>query len=89
MGGGHIGKAVAELAAQLEFDVWVVDDRAEFVSPDRFPQATRRVAGNLDDVLPALDVTPDTYCLIMTRGHAQDCAKRCTIWLTARHASWA
>lgn len=72
VGGGHVGRAVADLAAQLEFDIWIVDDRAEFVTAERFPQAQRRVAGNLADVLPTLDITPDTYCLIMTRGHAQD-----------------
>jgi xanthine dehydrogenase accessory factor len=72
VGGGHVGRAVADLASQLEFDVWVVDDREEYVTAERFPHASRRIAGSLDDVLPALDVTPDTYCLIMTRGHAHD-----------------
>ncbi len=72
VGGGHIGKAVADLASQLEFDVWVVDDREEFVSPERFPHASRRIAGSMDEILPTLDVTPDTYCLIVTRGHVHD-----------------
>jgi xanthine dehydrogenase accessory factor len=72
VGGGHVGQALADLAAPLEFDVWVVDDRAEFVTVERFPDASRRIAGEYDDVLPALDITPDTYCVIVTRGHAHD-----------------
>ncbi|MBM4092708.1 MAG: XdhC family protein [Planctomycetes bacterium] len=72
IGGGHIGQAVAALARDLEFDVCVVDDRPEFVTADRFPTAARRIAGDLDDVLPRLDITPDTYCLIVTRGHCHD-----------------
>jgi xanthine dehydrogenase accessory factor len=36
VGGGHVGRAVARLAAELDFDVWVVDDREEFVSQERF-----------------------------------------------------
>jgi xanthine dehydrogenase accessory factor len=72
IGAGHIGKAVAELAVDLEFDVWVVDDREEYVSQERFPRVERRVSGPLDQVLPALEVTPDTYCLIVTRGHNHD-----------------
>jgi xanthine dehydrogenase accessory factor len=72
VGGGHVGKAVADLAVQLEFDVWVVDDREEYVSEERFPKAQRRVAGNIDRVLPTLDITSDTYCLIVTRGHNHD-----------------
>jgi xanthine dehydrogenase accessory factor len=66
------GLAVAELAAELDFDVWVVDDRAEIVSSERFPKAQRRIAGTIAEVLPNLEITPDTYCLIGTRGHSHD-----------------
>jgi xanthine dehydrogenase accessory factor len=72
VGGGHVGQAVGNMAADLDFDVWVVDDRAEYVSDERFPRAARRIAGKIDDVLPNLVITPDTYCLIVTRGHNHD-----------------
>lgn len=72
VGGGHVGKAVADLAAELEFDVWVVDDRPQFVDPTRFPKAQRRISGPIDQVLKELDITPQTYCLIVTRGHNHD-----------------
>jgi xanthine dehydrogenase accessory factor len=72
VGGGHVGKAVADLAVQLEFDVWIVDDRPEYVAEDRFPLAQCRISGPIDRTLPDLDITPDTYCLIVTRGHGHD-----------------
>jgi len=72
VGGGHVGKAVADLAADLDFDVWIVDDRAEFASEERFPRAERRISGPIDRVLPDLEITHDTYCLIVTRGHSHD-----------------
>jgi xanthine dehydrogenase accessory factor len=72
VGGGHVGQAVGNLAADLDFDVWVVDDREEYVSPERFPRAERRIAGTIGDVLPNLEITPNTYCLIVTRGHNHD-----------------
>jgi len=72
VGGGHVGKAVADLAAELEFDVWIVDDRQEFVAESRFPRAQRRIGGQIEQVLPELEITPDTYCLIVTRGHSHD-----------------
>jgi xanthine dehydrogenase accessory factor len=72
VGGGHVGKAVGDLAVQLDFDVWVVDDREEYVGEDRFPKAQRRIAGSIDQILPSLEITPDTYCLIVTRGHNHD-----------------
>jgi xanthine dehydrogenase accessory factor len=72
VGGGHVGKAVAELAADLDFDVWIVDDREEFANKTRFPRAAKWLWGDLDEVLPDLPISADTYCLIMTRGHSHD-----------------
>jgi len=72
VGGGHVGKAVAELAVDVDFDVWVVDDREPVVSADRFPRAQRRIAGPIEQVLSELEITRDTYCLIVTRGHRHD-----------------
>jgi xanthine dehydrogenase accessory factor len=72
VGGGHVGKAVADLAADLDFDVWIVDDREEFANKSRFPRAKRWLWGDLDEVLPQLPISADTYCLVMTRGHSHD-----------------
>ncbi|MFO0903430.1 MAG: XdhC family protein [Pirellulales bacterium] len=72
VGGGHVGKAVADMAVDLDFDVWVVDDRDEYVSDERFPRVDRRYCGPIETVLPALEITGDTYCLIVTRGHNHD-----------------
>jgi xanthine dehydrogenase accessory factor len=72
VGGGHVGQAVANLAADLGFDVWVVDDRQEYVSRERFPRAERLITGDINRVLPEIEVTSDTYCLIVTRGHNHD-----------------
>ena len=72
VGGGHVGQAVARLAADLDFDVWAVDDRAEYVTEERFPAAERRIAGDFQQTLQSIEVTPNTYCLIVTRGHNHD-----------------
>ena len=72
VGAGHVGQAVGNLAVDVDFDVWVVDDRQEFVSRERFPRAERLIAGDIERVLPELEITPDTYCLIVTRGHNHD-----------------
>jgi xanthine dehydrogenase accessory factor len=72
VGGGHVGQAVARLAVDLEFDVWVIDDRSDIISAERFPRVERRIAGEIESVLRDLDITPDSYCLIVTRGHQHD-----------------
>ena len=72
VGGGHVGQKVAEMAADVDFDVTVVDDRAEYVTEERFPQALRRMTGPIDEILPTLEVDEDTFCIIVTRGHNHD-----------------
>jgi xanthine dehydrogenase accessory factor len=74
VGGGHVGQAVARLAADVGFDIWVLDDRDKFVSSERFPTAGRRLVGDigttLRDLVPTL--TPSTFAVILTRGHNHD-----------------
>jgi xanthine dehydrogenase accessory factor len=72
VGGGHVGQAVAALATQLDFDVWVVDDRGDCVSQERFPTAKRRIHGVISEILPDLEISAQTYCLVVTRGHNHD-----------------
>ncbi|MBX3411320.1 MAG: XdhC family protein [Pirellulales bacterium] len=72
VGGGHIGHAVGQLAVDLDFDVWVLDDREEYITAERFPRAVRRIAGPIGRVLRDIDITSDTYALIVTRGHNHD-----------------
>ncbi len=74
IGGGHVGQAVARLAAEVGFEVWVLDDRERFASRERFPAASRLLVGDigatLRDLAPTL--TADTFALILTRGHSHD-----------------
>jgi len=72
VGAGHVGQKVADLAAQCDFDVWVVDDREEYCNPARFPAAKRLIVGPIDTALSGLSIDRDTYCLIVTRGHNHD-----------------
>jgi xanthine dehydrogenase accessory factor len=72
VGAGHVGQAVASLAAQADFDVWVVDDRHQYANRERFPAAQRLVVGPIEEVLRTLEITPQTYALIVTRGHGHD-----------------
>lgn len=74
VGGGHVAQALARLAADVDFDVWVLDDRAKFASRDRFPTANRLIVGDIGPTLRELapTLTHSTYSLIMTRGHNHD-----------------
>jgi xanthine dehydrogenase accessory factor len=72
IGAGHVGQAVADLAARVDFDVWIVDDRVQYANRERFPTAQRLIVGPMGRVLPDLEVTPQTYVVIVTRGHGHD-----------------
>lgn len=71
-GAGHIGRALARLGALLGFEVTVVDDRAEFASPERFPDADRLVVARPGQAIRDFPVAGDTYIVIVTRGHRDD-----------------
>ncbi len=72
VGGGHVGQKVAELAADVDFDVWVVDDREAYCNPERFPQAKRLIVAPIDSALSGLEVDANTFAIIVTRGHNHD-----------------
>lgn len=72
VGAGHVGQKVAELATEVGFDVWVVDDRQEYCNSDRFPTAKRLIINSFDTALRGLEIDSDTYCIIVTRGHNHD-----------------
>jgi xanthine dehydrogenase accessory factor len=74
VGGGHVGLAVAKLAAEVDFDVWVADDREKYVNIERFPMARRILIGDIGQTLKGLanQINASTYCIIVTRGHAHD-----------------
>ena len=72
VGAGHVGQKVAELSADVGFDVWVVDDRQEYCNSDRFPHAKRLIIDTFDVALRGLEIDSNTYCIIVTRGHNHD-----------------
>ncbi len=74
VGAGHIGAACAQLAQMLGFRVVVLDDRPEFLTPENFPHADERIAGDLAAKMSELDITPQTYVVLVTRAHTLDAA---------------
>lgn len=72
VGGGHVGQQVASLAAEVDFDVWVIDDRETYCSAERFPRAARRICAPFEQVLPSLELGSSDLCIIVTRGHQHD-----------------
>jgi xanthine dehydrogenase accessory factor len=71
-GGGHVSNAIAPLAKNLGFRVFITDDREEFANSERFPEADIIVAKNPEDAIPELPINANTFVIIATRGHRYD-----------------
>jgi len=77
-GAGHVGAALARLAALLGYQVTLIDDRGEFVSQDLFASGGEQgialvVAENWSDaVRTAIGNGRGVSVAIVTRGHKQD-----------------
>jgi len=71
-GGGHISKSLSRVAAIAGFDVTVADDREAFANRERFPDASEVLSGEYEELFPRLPVNPNSYLVIVTRGHKDD-----------------
>lgn len=72
-GGGHVGKALSNIATGLGFAVTVVDERAEFAAPGRFPGARGWPVQSYDPGdWGELGVDARSYCVVATHGHGTD-----------------
>jgi xanthine dehydrogenase accessory factor len=72
VGGGHVGRALAEMGAILGLEVTVLDDRPEFANAERFPMAQEVRAGEIDVELDAMDLAGACSVVLVSRGHKQD-----------------
>ncbi|MGH7408552.1 MAG: XdhC family protein [Candidatus Methylomirabilales bacterium] len=72
VGAGHIAVPLHRMAKSLDFRVVVLDDRAAFANPQRFPEADQIIAANIPATMKDYPLTPDTHLVLVTRGHQLD-----------------
>ena len=72
VGGGHVGKATADLAHMLGYRVYVVDDRPEFSNEERFPYAEQIVVAPYDSWSDQVTLNLNSFVVVATRGHRFD-----------------
>jgi xanthine dehydrogenase accessory factor len=71
-GSGHIARAVAPLAQQLDFEVTVFDDRPALASRQFYPAETLLRVDYWPNLLNEPLPSRPTFGLIVTRGHQHD-----------------
>lgn len=70
-GAGHVAKPLAAIAAGCGFEVTVVDARAEWASPERFPSAAI-LARDPGAFARGVETRGDEFVVIATHDHAVD-----------------
>jgi xanthine dehydrogenase accessory factor len=71
-GGGHISLYLARIGKLLGFRIAVIDDRAEFATADRFPEADTILAEDFAKAFPKIKIDKSSYIVIVTRNHQYD-----------------
>lgn len=85
-GGGHVGKAVGELAHYIDIDITIYDDRKDFVSEERFPFALSRSFEPLGSYINNTRLSSNALALVATRGHHHDL--KLIRWILKSNAQW-
>jgi len=68
IGGGHVGRAVAELAKWMEYRVVVVDDRPGYATPEAIPGMDAYYTVEAAELLDRVPITARTAVAALTRG---------------------
>ena len=72
-GAGHVAVPTVRVAALAGFQVTVIDDRADYASAERFPEATGVVViKDFARAIEGLSIDADSFIVIVTRGHSHD-----------------
>ena len=68
IGGGHVGKALAQLGKWMEFRVILSDDRPDFCSPEYLPGMDEYVVCKPAEIARHMSIDKQTYVAAVTRG---------------------
>ena len=71
-GGGHIAKALTPILASVGFRVVVMDERPEFATNVRFPNAAQVVCGDFGHLDRLFTFRENDYAVVVTSGHVHD-----------------
>ena len=71
-GGGHISKSLAQIATLAGFRTTVVDDRADYSTAERFPEAHETRTSDFPAAVAGMPIRQNSYAVVVTRGHRED-----------------
>jgi xanthine dehydrogenase accessory factor len=72
VGAGHLAIPLVKFAKILGFHITVLDDRVMYANRERFPDVDEVLVGNMAETLRGIEITSQTYIVLITRGHQYD-----------------
>ena len=69
-GGGHVSRALAEIAVHLDLRIHVIDPRPELANPENYPMAEKVICDGFENLNTHL--VPGAYYTVVTPGHQDD-----------------
>jgi xanthine dehydrogenase accessory factor len=75
IGAGHIAQPLAVLGRMMGLRVIIVDDRSDYATPERFPDADQIVVGEVEEGVAQVGITSSTYVVIATYGYDERALK--------------
>lgn len=71
-GAGHVALNLSRIAGLAGFDVTIIDDRENYASRERFPEAKAVIAQDFEQAMPSITPNESSSIVIVTRGHRDD-----------------
>ena len=72
IGAGHVSQPMAELGKMLGFRVVVIDDRPEYATKERFPEADQLIVHSWDKALTQVAIDENSFIVILTYAGEYD-----------------
>jgi xanthine dehydrogenase accessory factor len=72
VGAGHVGEQLAIVAHQIGFQIVVQDDRPDWATPQRYPQAAQIYTATLARAMDSFAAHSQLYVALVTRGYSYD-----------------
>lgn len=71
-GAGHTGKSLAEIASHLDFEIYIIDNRKDYLDKISSTENINKLNVDFTEVLHSLPFDKNTYIAILTYEHSID-----------------
>ncbi|MBW6515914.1 MAG: XdhC family protein [Candidatus Cloacimonetes bacterium] len=72
IGAGHCGKALAQLASRVNFQVTLIDNRQDLLIKEEYHDSCTLIYNDYNDIEKAIKFDKNCFIVIMTYGHVHD-----------------